>query len=319
MRDGDRHPFILDSTMLRDNLIHTHFRGADNTNLLTAARLGSFNLFAPDHIFDEVESHLGEWAGQKGLNEADLREAWAQHLSLIRFVNVSEVAPRDTRVLRITSDDYPCGVLAELVGPTHVLSNDRHLVKYGVGDEQWIMRARQSRDVAGGELVVRGGGVTVYVSTELAVEVGKQFVAAIRKVDPIILLVVALAAGYLMRKYVESGRARQHATAVKSGARFVSDAFGPIVTQGITAQTELEQTAFVPQSRTPVHAIGRVLATASSGLTVRRIQANFARLVPEGPHPVPVLQILRSNPAFVESPAGFWWLGRLRIAQQPAP
>jgi hypothetical protein len=318
MLHGDRHPFVLDSTMLRDNLIHTHYNGVDNTNLLTAARLGSFNLLAPDHIFDEVESHLAEWARQKGLEEANLREAWGHHLPLIRFVNVSKITPRDPRVLKITSDDYPCGVLGELIGPTHVLSNDKHLVKYGVGDPQWIIRAQQGRDVASGDIVVKGGGITVYASTELAVEAGKQAVRAIRKIDPLLLLVFALAAGYLLRKYVESGHARGHVEAVKKSAQFVADAFGPILIQSVAAETALEQTAFVPQSRTAVHVIGRVLGTASSGLTAHEIQSRLARLVSEGTHPIPVEQILCSNPAFVEAPAGFWWLGRLRAAATAA-
>jgi len=88
--------------------------------------------------------------------------------------------------------------------------------------------------------------------------------------------------------------------------------------QSVAAEAALKETAFVPQSRTEVHEIGRILGTASSGLTVQEIQSRLARLFPAGEQPIPAEAILRTNPAFVEAPVGFWWLGRLRVAEASA-
>lgn len=306
--------------MLRDSLIHTQIKGADDTALLIGATWGSTNLFAADHVFDEVEEHLGEWAGQKQLTEPELRDVWEQsYLPLIRFVDVSQIEAADSRVRKITSDDHPTGVLGELIGPTHVLTDDNHLVKYGVGDARWIKRATQGRDVAGGAVVMQFGGMTIYASAEGVVTVAKRVGKAVETVNPLLLMTLALIAGAILHRYWTQGRARDHIRAVTTGFEFVAEAFGPLVLQGSIARLELEQTSFVPESRSVVGAIARSLAIQPGPLTVAGIHRELERMHPGAVPPDQIEANLRIHRTFEEAPAGNWRLGRLRLASPLLP
>jgi hypothetical protein len=85
-----------------------------------------------------------------------------------------------------------------------------------------------------------------------------------------------------------------------------------VVIQATAARIELERTAFVPETRTPLQALARVLAQAAQPLPLDEIEYRLAGLLSEQPARQQISGLLESNPAFVEAPADHWWLGRLR-------
>ncbi|WP_328750563.1 PIN domain-containing protein [Streptomyces sp. NBC_00285] len=153
---------IVDTNALMSS-IENDCRHGRRSRLLRMSDNGSAVLFAADHVYDEMYERLPRFAKRCKVPLAPLVECFEEvYLPALRFVTVSDLDAPDQQVLAITDpDDVPTGVLAKLIAPCVVFSEDRHLKKPGLAPKDWRTAAASAVDIAEG---VWGQTVTVNVA-----------------------------------------------------------------------------------------------------------------------------------------------------------
>jgi PIN domain len=98
---------------------------------------GAATLYASDHVYGEIYEHLPKIARWSKVPVNTLRARFdASYLAAVNFVMVDETEIVDPQVMAITDpDDVPSGLLAKLIAPCVVFSEDRHLRKPGLAQE----------------------------------------------------------------------------------------------------------------------------------------------------------------------------------------
>src|SRR5436190_5179465 len=128
-------PVVVDANALISDAYYAAAHKGHSA-LLDAADLGVIRMFAPVHIYWKVYAGLPELAygPRLGLLEEAHRLWETAYLPLVRFVDVEGLATEDPRVtataLRDT-EDAPVAKLAALLGPCHLMSQDKHLLSLG--------------------------------------------------------------------------------------------------------------------------------------------------------------------------------------------
>ncbi|XHM66165.1 hypothetical protein ACE6JH_04885 [Streptomyces nigra] len=119
------------------------------SRLLLMSDRGDVVLYAADHVLEEVYRRLPRIAEFSPVPLDRLRARFEEeYLPVIQFVTVSDVDAPDPQVLAITDpDDVPTGVLAKLIGPCVVFSDDRHLKNPGFAPKRWIDSAGAAVEV----------------------------------------------------------------------------------------------------------------------------------------------------------------------------
>ncbi|QHA04626.1 hypothetical protein GQF42_16180 [Streptomyces broussonetiae] len=142
---------IVDTNALMSS-IENDCRHGRRSRLLRMSDNGSAVLFAADHVFDEMYERLPRFAKRCKVPMAPLVECFEEaYLPALRFVTVSGLDAPDQQVLAITDpDDVPTGLLAKLVAPCVVFSDDRHLKKPGLAPKEWREAAASAVDLVEG-------------------------------------------------------------------------------------------------------------------------------------------------------------------------
>lgn len=101
----------------------------------------SVTLYASSHVFVEVYEKLPRFVRSKPGSPtlAQLRRCWEEeYLPLIRFVEIADGVELHPDIAAITDpDDRPTGVLAKLIGPCIVFSDDSDLRDPGYAPIDW--------------------------------------------------------------------------------------------------------------------------------------------------------------------------------------
>ncbi len=160
---------------------------------------GSAVLFAADHVYDEMYERLPRFAKRCKVPLAPLVECFEEvYLPVLRFVALSDLDVPDQQVLAITDpDDVPTGLLAKLVAPCVVFSEDRHLKKPGLAPKEWREAAASAVDIAEGsqdqETTIIVAALPFRLTAELVIFFGRKM-----GVSPWLLGGILLGAGVLL-------------------------------------------------------------------------------------------------------------------------
>ncbi|WP_028810227.1 hypothetical protein [Streptomyces sp. 351MFTsu5.1] len=153
---------VVDTNALMSS-IENDCRHGHRSRLLRMSDTGSAVLFAADHVYREMYERLPRFAERCKVPLAPLFERFEEdYLPALRFVTVSGIDAPDPQVLAITDpDDVPTGLLAKLIAPCVVFSEDRHLKKPGLAPKEWRKAAAFAVDIAEG---VEGQTATMTVA-----------------------------------------------------------------------------------------------------------------------------------------------------------
>ncbi len=138
---GEALPLVVDANVLRNDIGYV-CRTGRLTTLLTGTNTRVFRLFCAQHVYDEVEEHAVEWAGEMGLEPDAYVSVWREnYVPLVRRVWTdameSMLSPTERlRVDRLRSlldiDDVPSAVLALATGAFFVSEDGNpHETVYG--------------------------------------------------------------------------------------------------------------------------------------------------------------------------------------------
>ncbi len=159
---------------------------------------GSAVLFAADHVYSEMYERLPRFAARCKVPLAPLVERFEEdYLPALRFVTVSDVDAPDPQVLAITDpDDVPTGLLAKLIAPCVVFSEDKHLKKPGLAPKEWRKAAAFAVDIAEGAqgqtVTMNAAALPFRLGTVLLTAAGRKL-----NVSPWLLAGLVLGAGVL--------------------------------------------------------------------------------------------------------------------------
>lgn len=142
---------ITDTNALLSS-IDNDCRKGYRSRLLRMSDSGAVVLYAADHVYWETYEHLPKFAKRSSVPLEVLRAHFEnEYLPALRFVTVSDIDPLDSQVLGITDpDDVPTGILAKLIAPCLVFSDDNHLKKPGFAPKDWQKAAKSGLDVSEG-------------------------------------------------------------------------------------------------------------------------------------------------------------------------
>lgn len=84
MLTSEVRPLVIDANVLRSEILRVTRRGGEPTRLITAASVGAVRLYCAQHVIDEVERHLTEWAEAASADPLEAARAWdATHRRLL--------------------------------------------------------------------------------------------------------------------------------------------------------------------------------------------------------------------------------------------
>ncbi|WP_234336867.1 PIN domain-containing protein [Streptomyces xylophagus] len=189
---------LVDTNALMSS-IENDCRHGRRSRLLRMSDNGSAVLFAADHVYDEMYERLPRFAKRCKVPLAPLVECFEEvYLPVLRFVALSDLDVPDQQVLAITDpDDVPTGLLAKLVAPCVVFSEDRHLKKPGLAPKEWREAAASAVDIAEGsqdqETTIIVAALPFRLTAELVIFFGRKM-----GVSPWLLGGILLGAGVLL-------------------------------------------------------------------------------------------------------------------------
>jgi predicted nucleic acid-binding protein len=186
-------PVVVDANVIRNDLLRVT-RTGQRTMFVSAANYGVLRVFCAQHVFDEVEEHLSDWAAQGGVRLDDARRVWAEtYVPLLRVVDVPQGLTSRTEQKRLDvlgdrfsglgdPDDVPTATLALLLGAPLMSADRRPLTAvYGGrldydGHVQWLRWLRATGNLGALDKMERLSQVAV-VSTANAAYRGLRALA----------------------------------------------------------------------------------------------------------------------------------------------
>jgi len=300
---------VLDTDHLLNEL-QRNVKSRPASTIDQAAMFGSVRLFAAAHVFDEVYAadaygHANKFeklakqdrqAGGTASTE-QFREAFEQDfLPRIRFVELPDNERGDPLVQAVAREhesDVPTAQLAMLLGPTVVLSLDKHLRRPGIApaDIGPVTKAAQDVAAADGALIGMSAG-TVFGFTVIGLLLNR--LALFLKVPKSTVWGGAALLGVWTLK--DSNRREKAALA---GTR-LADGVGHILEQAAVAEQVLDRNAIA--SSMPVtldRRLARELLRSASPLLASELVERLARnSSAAAPTVANVRAVLTSHPAF---------------------
>lgn len=320
---GEPIPAILDTNVILRDMEHWVRRGKP-TFLWLAGRAGTIRLFASKQVSDEIAEHLVAFAKKRNLSASVLASLWRDHYAPhIRFVDAGQLQVEDPRVRAVAvrdPDDVPTAVLALMLAPSLVLSDDRKdLVAPGIAAPDWFGAVRF------GMVVVRGDALltAVWVFGVLGVE-GVR--AAARQGSRLIRTPLGFF-GFLLAAALLTRTLRSRSLSGETMKQF-KEVAGRALLGGLRVMAEREQgirdldqvAVGPPEECSLARSICRELGLARVPLSRTKL-VEALRLHGFGGRALhtEVRELLESNPAFVEVSPRRWELGRrLGSGEEPS-
>ncbi len=307
-------PVVVDANVLiEDALRKTSGR---RCALQVAAEIGTARLLAPPQILSEVTRNLVEACGSKHNPDSVLSTIRASYLPYLRLVDVAGVEIDDPRLASLRSrhpTDLAYVVLALLLAPSVLLTNDRDILDQGLGRYHdrasggmgWTYGAVSLQDT----LVMPAGllGLTWATAGAMAIGTAGLDLARWFRARPDLLLASGGALIGLSMLARLTGR-----TVLPRGSRPLLGEIGHTLGGGVVTALELwrEATLMLDEGSVapagsvgPAGQIARLLSRSSRGLRVGEI----ITALPSVPEPVP---ILGAGAPFIEVSPGRWVLGQ---------
>lgn len=302
---------IVDTNALMSS-IENDCRHGNRSRLLRMSDNGTAVLYAADHVYDEMYERLPRFAERCKVPLAPLVERFeGVYLPALRFVAVSDMGAPDPQVLAITDpDDVPTGVLAKLIAPCVVFSEDRHLKKPGLAPKEWRKAAASAVDIAEG---FRGQAVIVNAAVLPLRGVAGLLTFSGRKVgvSPWALGCIAVGAGALLLREPE----RRKATAQFAGkvVEVVSNQLAGAVAQERRGIEGLRDAILPALSRPTIRQqVAIVLAGQPEPLLAAEVHELIYGRFPDEPtiSVQDVRAVLKEGSEFVRVQRYRWQLGR---------
>ena len=311
---GEPIPAILDTNVILRDMAHRVRKGKP-TFLWLAGRAGTIRLFASEHVCDEIDEHLVAFAKKRNLSASVLASLWQDHYAPhIRFVDAGQLKVDDPRVSAVAlsdPDDVPTAVLALMLAPSLVLSDDRKdLVAPGIAAPDWFGAVRFGMVVVRGDALMTGVwvfGVLGVEGVRAAARLGSRLVRS-----PLGFFGFLLAAALLTRTL------RSRSLSEETMKQF-KEVAGRALLGGLRVMAEREQgirdldqvAVGPPDERGLVRSVCRELGLARVPLSRTKL-VEALRLYGFGSRTLltEVRELLESNPAFVEVSPRRWQLGR---------
>jgi len=193
-------PFSLDiildaNAILKD--LHFLTKRRENPNARTALQevidAGTVEVYAPDHLEEEICDEIPEMSEKKDIPEEDLWDMWEELRSQIEFKEVDDgklrLAARqakgtDDPEVSYDTDDLPyVGLHLQTGAPIH--SEDQHIEKMGAPalDREVMMRLRNySREASFGYHVIYGQAVVTVAALKTAHLLAKGIAGLFQKI-----------------------------------------------------------------------------------------------------------------------------------------
>lgn len=137
-------PVIVDANRIRGELKRLA-RGSEATAMVSLSQAGFLHLFAAQHVLDEVDEHLPEWADAIGTPLTDLERAWGMVLRpLITHVAFTSelLTPEEAARIEVLARPEPVGdpddvptAIAAMVLHAPLISGDAKPLRAVYGEE----------------------------------------------------------------------------------------------------------------------------------------------------------------------------------------
>jgi hypothetical protein len=317
-------PVVVDANALISDVYYAAAHHGHSA-LLDAADLGVARLFAPLHIYAKVYAGLPELAYGPRLGLlVEAHRLWEmEYLPLIRFVNVDGIATDDARVIATAlrdTEDEPVAKLAALLGPCHLMSQDKDLITLGgSAGTDWRPVAVAGRDaMVPTQAVVAGSIPYTVVHAGLSSTVG--FLKARPEWRAPVALVFLLILGFIGYKIITADRTNWK----ESLGNFIADTAErarPYIERYQHAKATLREATIIPANELdPLNRVAHILSTAPRPLLMTEIsrvlaaRAGAVRLTPQQ-----VGAVLRAHPCFRRNLDGRWKLGYIAAPLRPQP
>lgn len=277
-----------------------------------AATLGTSRLFASDHVYDEVYARLHRFVGPDAPLDVLLAHFETAYLPLLNFVTIPQNHPltRHERVAAVTDlTDVPTAVLAMMVAPCAVFSNDHALRNAGFAPPEWRPVAGANLDVAKGDEILVGASAGVLLPSVGLGAIIKS-VADHFEMSAWLLGLLVFGGGALCLS--DAGRRHRFWNRVGPSFESTMQRLATAVERRDSGLSALEQATFQPCGNATLEQfLARQLATAKEPT----LGTHLFRTIPEGltAQRRDVFETLRGSPLFVQRSDDRWQLGRQRL------
>jgi len=312
-------PVVIDANVLiEDALRRTSGR---HCSLQFAAETGSARLFAPPQLLPEVMKNLQQVCGIKHDPDrvmATIRERYLPYLRIVDVTGISIDDPRVDALRQRHAKDVAYAVLALLLSPSVLLTNDRDILDQGLGDYHdrssggtgWTYGAVSLQDTA----ILPAGvfGLTLTMAgTAAAIGAGLDVARSGRVPPALVVAACALAVGGVA-VLSRTSRGPSIAEQLGGGLAAAGRTFGRALATGAEWWGEATQMLNAGAVTTtavlgPSAEIARLLTRSRAGLSADEIRA-------ASPGIADPAAILVANRIFVEAIAGHWMLGQPALA-----
>ena len=303
---------VVDTNAILSSVAH-QARTGKRPRILRSTVLGSTNVLASDHVYDEVYRRAYKLAKPPVTTPQLLQlfeTQWLPHISFVT-VDMSDLPPI---VATVTDpDDQPTAALACLLQRAVVFSDDNDLIRPALAKPRWRETAGHTAHIAEVDAATRSVAVA---GTMILTLLGRPMTTQTRggsKTAPLLAAAAAAAAAtYALR--TPSARAGARAT-----ARQVLEAAGQAHLDRARAVAAVTKALYV-EPTTPTSLKGRVvgrLATAGEPLSVAELRESLAADPQRLGHSfteTQLKQVLYGGSEFIEN-EGAWQLGATRRAR----
>jgi hypothetical protein len=317
-------PVVIDANVLIEDAMR--LSAGRHCALQLAAQIGTARFFAPPQILSEVVRNLPEACGSKHDPKVVLAIIRDRYLPYLSIVNVADISMADPRVASLRTrhaPDVAYAVLALVLAPSVLFTNDRDILDQGLGhyhDQSsggtgWTYGAVSLQDTALMPVGILGLTATVGGSATLAM--ATVDVATSLRSRPVALLLAVTVASGLLALALKSETTSTHAQKVSTRVKEAGGALGRAVAAGLgwwgEANQMLDEGAVTRKGPSqPVFQLARLLALSHSSLTVDEIAVAIPNIEDPG-------ALLASHASFVEASPGRWSLGQAAGSWLSAP
>jgi hypothetical protein len=269
-------------------------------------------LYAADHVYSEIYEHLPKIERWSKVPLVVLRSRFEkEYLPALRFVTVDSTEIVDPQVLAITdADDRPTGLLAKLIAPCVVFSEDKHLRLPGLAPEDWLSVAQFAIDLVEGatgqRIPVTAATLPVSSAIELIKLVGRR-----TGVPPWLI------GGVVVGAFALAVRSPERRQAIGKYVMPVVEAYSKRFQQAMAQEQHgldglREVLLAAPAAPTVKQQTAIVLARQSEALLAREIQERIQRhfLAELVPTVAEVRAVLKDGSEFVQPERYRWQFGR---------
>ena len=309
---------VIDADALLSS-IDNHCRTGRRSRLLRIASSKASCVYAGDHVYSEVYRGFKRMALTTSSSVDELKSCFEEHyLPVFRWVETDGDGTADQRLQLVTDDtDVPTAVLASLIAPCLVLSEDKALRRPGFAPSEWRLAAGYGVEVVEGCRLREEAGMA-FALPAVAVVGGGIELGRIVRLPWWASLALLGAGGYALLRRPERRRTLGErvwpfieamvAMMAEAAAREQAGVRGlkGLMLQPATPPTLKQQVA-------------TVLARTREPLLAREVHELIERHF-DGPLPTAdsVRAVLRTSPEFRQRGPYRWELGRIRDPRRDA-